>query len=105
MTATRSTTTSLKHRLASALILALVGFATPSAADTTDEQRYSVTAEERAACTPDVFRLCRSEIPSVKGIVACMKRERPNLSAACATVFDARVAKSRTASRSVPKAQ
>jgi len=47
------------------------------------------TAEERAACTPDVFRLCSSEIPNVDRIVACMKREKPRLSPACRAVFNA----------------
>ena len=47
----------------------------------------AATAEERAACTPDVFRLCSSEIPNVERIVACMKRERPKLSPTCARVF------------------
>jgi hypothetical protein len=45
------------------------------------------TAAQRAACTPDVFRLCLSEIPSVDGIVACLKREKANLSSGCRTVI------------------
>ena len=69
----------LKHRIASALILAASCHATPGAA---------ATAEERAACTPDVFRLCSSEIPNVERIIACMKRERPKLSPACRAVFN-----------------
>jgi len=46
------------------------------------------TAEERAACTPDVFRLCSSEIPSVSGVIACMKAKRGELSPACKVVVD-----------------
>jgi hypothetical protein len=45
------------------------------------------TATERAACTPDVFRLCMSEIPNVDGIVACLRREKAHLSNACRTVM------------------
>lgn len=45
------------------------------------------TAAQRAACTPDVFRLCLSEIPNVDGIVACLKREKANLSSGCRTVI------------------
>jgi hypothetical protein len=45
------------------------------------------TASERAACTPDVFRLCLSEIPNVDGIVACLKREKSSLSAGCRRVI------------------
>jgi hypothetical protein len=45
------------------------------------------TSEQRAACTPDVFRLCSSEMPNVDRIVACLKRERANLSKPCQTVI------------------
>jgi hypothetical protein len=38
------------------------------------------TAEQRAAYTPDVFRLCSSEIPNVDRIVVCLKQQKPNLS-------------------------
>jgi len=48
------------------------------------------TAEQRAACTPDVFRLCGSEIPSIERIVMCLKREKSNLSAGCKAVFASR---------------
>jgi hypothetical protein len=41
------------------------------------------TAEQRAACTPDAFRLCSSEIPDVARVLACMKAKRANLSAEC----------------------
>lgn len=50
------------------------------------------TAAERAACTPDVFRLCSSEIPNVDRIIACMKANKNNLSTACRQVFDRRLA-------------
>ncbi|HXW23920.1 MAG TPA: hypothetical protein VEK73_04165 [Xanthobacteraceae bacterium] len=46
------------------------------------------SAAERAACTPDVFRLCAGEIPNVGRIIACMKARRGSLSAACRSVFD-----------------
>ena len=69
---------SLRSHLVSACIAMVVASpATPSVA---------ATAEERAACTPDVFRLCSSDIPNVERIVACMKRERSKLSPACAAV-------------------
>lgn len=45
------------------------------------------TAEQRQACTGDVFRLCSSDIPSVDRIVACLKRQRNSLSPACKAVF------------------
>ena len=34
------------------------------------------TEEQRVACTPDVLRLCSSEIPNVDRIVACLRREK-----------------------------
>jgi hypothetical protein len=46
------------------------------------------TAAERAACTPDVFRLCAGEIPNVRRIVACMRARRGRLSANCRPIFD-----------------
>jgi hypothetical protein len=50
-------------------------------------------AEQRAACTPDVFRLCSSEIPNVDRIVACLKQQRPNLSRPCQAVMNSPIAK------------
>jgi hypothetical protein len=46
------------------------------------------TSEERAACTPDVFRLCSSEIPSVSKIIACMKAKKAQLSPGCRAAFN-----------------
>lgn len=46
------------------------------------------TAEQRRACTPDVYRLCAAEIPNVKAITACLRRQKANLSEACRAVFD-----------------
>jgi hypothetical protein len=67
----------------SALVLAasLVTFAAESSAQV-------ATAEQRAACTPDAFRLCASEIPNIPAITACMRKNKPNLSTACKAVFD-----------------
>jgi hypothetical protein len=45
------------------------------------------TAEQRAACTPDAFRLCSSEIPNIPAITACMRKNRESLSPACRAVF------------------
>jgi hypothetical protein len=68
------------HQIALACaVLALSTFVTPS---------HAATAEQRAACTPDVFRLCASEIPNVTRITACMKRQRSKLSPRCAAVFE-----------------
>jgi hypothetical protein len=45
------------------------------------------TQEQRRACTPDVYRLCASEIPNVRAITACLRRQRASLSDACRAVF------------------
>ncbi|WP_128565896.1 hypothetical protein [Methylobacterium crusticola] len=45
------------------------------------------SSDQRAACTPDVWRLCASEIPNVPGITACLRRERVNLSPGCRAVL------------------
>ena len=45
-------------------------------------------AEQRRACTPDVYRLCAAEIPSVSGITACLRRKKASLSDACRAVFE-----------------
>jgi hypothetical protein len=41
------------------------------------------TSEQRAACTPDVLRLCAADIPDVGRITACLKRERARVGLAC----------------------
>jgi hypothetical protein len=49
--------------------------------------QYRGTPEMQQACTPDVMRLCNNDVPDVDKIVACMKRNRANLSPACGAVF------------------
>jgi Trk K+ transport system NAD-binding subunit len=64
--------------------LAVCASVTPTLALTQNDG----TAEGRSACTPDVFRLCRAQIPNVDAIVACLKSNKQNLSPACrATMF------------------
>lgn len=46
-------------------------------------------AKAREACTPDVMRLCNDYVPDIPQIVACLKRERANLSPACGEIFAA----------------
>jgi len=70
---------SLRKGLSAAIILSVLAMPTASFALGTEE--------ERAACTPDVFRLCSSEIPSVDRIIACMRAKQASLSAPCKAVF------------------
>jgi len=53
-----------------------------------ESPEYRGTAEQQSACMNDVFRLCWSEIPNVNRIVACLVRDRSQLSAGCKAVFN-----------------
>jgi hypothetical protein len=46
------------------------------------------TPEQRKACTPDVYRLCPGEIPNVRAITACLRRQKASLSEACKVYFE-----------------
>jgi hypothetical protein len=50
-------------------------------------QEYRGTWEQQRACTPDVWRLCGAQIPDVDRIVACLRRNTPQLSDRCRAVF------------------
>lgn len=50
--------------------------------------QYQGTQEQRRACTPDVYRLCAGEIPNVRAITACLRRNKASLSPACAAAFE-----------------
>lgn len=50
--------------------------------------QYQGTADQRRACTPDVYRLCAGEIPNVRAITACLRRKQASLSPACAAAFE-----------------
>lgn len=45
------------------------------------------TPEEQAACQPDAFRLCGSEIPNIERVKACMVARRAQLSPECKRYF------------------
>jgi hypothetical protein len=70
-----------RYRRASALGLFFVLIASGSAV------AQQGTPEQRKACTPDVYRLCAGEIPNVRAITACLRRQRSSLSPACAAIF------------------
>jgi hypothetical protein len=67
--------------LASFLSLTLVLFIT-------DSVHAAGTPEQRRACTPDVYRLCPGEIPNVRAITACLRRQKASLSEACRAAFE-----------------
>ena len=51
-------------------------------------QENRATAEQRAACAPDAFRLCLSYIPDATNVEACLRQRKSDLSDACRAVFD-----------------
>lgn len=55
------------------------------------------TPEQRAACTPDVFRLCSAFIPNADEITICLRHKHAGLSDACRTVLDAGTKRTRDA--------
>ena len=50
-------------------------------------QEYRGTQQQQMACTPDVWRLCSSQIPDVTRIVACLRANTQYLSDGCRAVF------------------
>ncbi len=57
--------------------------------------QHGGSADDQLACTPDVYRLCSSLIPDEDAIVACLEKNKRNLSPGCKQVF----------SKPAPKAQ
>ena len=60
------------------------------------------TPEERAACTPDVFKLCSSDIPNISAIISCLQHKKPQLSQACRVVMTKSAANTRSLSGKTP---
>ncbi len=54
---------------------------------TAPQAQYQGTPAQRASCRPDVYRLCAGEIPNVRAITACLRKNHSRLSAGCAAVF------------------
>jgi hypothetical protein len=83
----------MRSQFTSALCLAAGLFlcAGPGLAQNYDPDRVASQGDQRAreACTPDVMRLCNDYVPDIPQIVACLKRERANLSPACGEIFAA----------------
>jgi hypothetical protein len=48
---------------------------------------HAYTPEEQAACQPDAFRLCGSEIPNIERVKVCMVARRAELSPECKRFF------------------
>ena len=44
-------------------------------------------AEAEAACTPDALKLCSAFIPDEKKVGSCLRKNRKQLTTACAEIF------------------
>ena len=75
-----------RRRGAAIALGAMLALAAPTLADANDGRPG--TPAQRKACTPDVYRLCAGEIPSVAKITSCLRRKKDSLSAACRAVFE-----------------
>jgi hypothetical protein len=83
----------MRSHVTSVLCLAagLVFGAGSALAQAYDPDRVASQGDQKAreACTPDVMRLCNDYVPDIPQIVACLKRQRANLSPACGEMFAA----------------
>ena len=77
-----------KYNVAAAVAVAAVCFYNTTAF----AQESLGTAEQRAACTPDAFKLCMSYIPDPSKVEGCLRQNKTDLSAACRAVFEQNVA-------------
>ena len=71
-----------RRRIALALCLSIALFSVSSAF------AEPGTPAQRKACTPDVYRLRAGEIPNVRAVTTCLRRQKENLSEACKAAFE-----------------
>jgi hypothetical protein len=77
-----------QHNMAQRIVLTLAIGAGIFAAQRAVAEEYRGTMEQQMACTPDVFRLCGSQIPDVNRIVGCLRQNTSQLSGPCRAVFE-----------------
>lgn len=68
-------------RIALASLIVIAGLVGASAQD--------FTAEQRAACSGDYDKFCKGTMPGGGRVLACLNKNRAQLSAACGKVVDA----------------
>jgi hypothetical protein len=64
------------------VVLTALSFKTPAFS-----QENQGTPEQRAACSPDAFRLCGSYIPDPTSVESCLRQKQSELSPPCRSVF------------------
>lgn len=87
---------SIKCSAKPAMIIGLLVVALAAGMSRGSLAAQSGTAEERAACTPDVLRLCFFEIPDQKRIVDCLNSKASELSPACHDVMSGKSEKKKS---------
>ena len=78
----------MKVTLSAMALLPLVILVAHADAPATPQNKYHVTAKEKAACTEDAVRLCIQVYPDEDKLISCMRSNRSDLSESCRVVFD-----------------
>ena len=73
-------------RVSLAVVTLAVAFGAQAAGDNQES-----TARQRAACKPDVYRLCKRYIPSHDGITYCLHKYVEQLSPDCRSVMEGKL--------------
>jgi len=69
-----------------AIVLAALAAASASPVPA-QAQEYRGTPEQQKACRPNVFKFCAGEIPDVRKITACLRRNISRLTPDCQAIF------------------
>lgn len=72
-----------------AAALAIVMFAAPAVVGAAEDNKYSISSVEKAACMTDAVRLCSHTYPDQDKLLGCMRSNVPNLSMVCSVAFKA----------------
>ena len=65
---------------------------TVSAVSSTSSFAFTPTAEGKALCSADVYRLCAGDIPNLSKITSCMLAKKAQLSAPCRAYMEKQIA-------------
>jgi hypothetical protein len=76
----------MKNIVSASIFILILGSA-PTATGADD--KYNITAQERAWCEGDAIRLCSNAGQDEDTLVICMKISRQSLTPGCRVVFDA----------------
>jgi hypothetical protein len=69
---------------------AIVAAASVGALTTVANAQFEPTADDRAACDKDAFKLCTSAMPSKDAVMQCLRGKKAQLSPRCRAQFDKR---------------